>query len=441
MNGGIGRLVEAVRDPARSPLRVQGRVSAVAGDTLEVQGLALGLGAIVEVATDAGPPLTAEVVGFHGAACVAMPLGEIGSLAPGARVWQRPGSERAPDPDHCLGRVLDGLGRPLDGGPLPKRLAAGESVPSRSCVLSRSRIREPLDVGVRSINALTTIGRGARVGLFAGAGIGKSTLLGQIARFTEAEAVVLALIGERGREVRDFIEGELGEARERLVAVVATSDEPALLRRRAALLAADLAATLRHRGRHVLLLMDSLTRFCTAQREIGLAAGEPPATRGYPPSVWSTLPRLLERAGTGTGRGSVTGIYTVLVEGNDLDEPVADAARSLLDGHVVLSRARAERGDFPPVDPLESVSRLMGQVADAEHLHLARRARELLASHAAAQDLIRFGAYVRGADPEMDEAVRLEPALRAFLRQAPQERCDLPGAREELRRALSGGAA
>jgi flagellum-specific ATP synthase len=283
---------------------------------------------------------------------------------------------------------------------------------------------------------MMTVGRGARIGLFAGSGVGKSTLLGQIARATGADAIVVGLVGERGREVREFVERDLGEGLERAAVVVETSDKPPLLRKRAALLATTIAEQLRDEGRHVLLLMDSLTRYCTALREIGLGAGEPPATRGFPPSVWAELPKLVERAGTSARGGSITGIYTVLVEGDDMSEPVADAARALLDGHVVLSRELAERGHFPAIDPLASVSRVMPDVIPAETMAAAEHARSLLASYRNAEDLIAIGAYVEGSNAEIDEARRLRPPLLDFLRQGRDESANLEESWQELRQAL-----
>jgi flagellum-specific ATP synthase len=419
------------------PVAPEGRVRSLVGTVIEVEGLASPVGSICAIEGERRP-VDVEVVGFRGALSLVMPLSDASGVEPGARVWGLPQEASAPAADPCVGRILDGLGRPIDGGP---PLPLHDRVPLQqrpSPALSRRRIDRPLDLGVRSINALLTVGRGARVGLFAGSGIGKSTLLGQISRFTEADVVVVALIGERGREVREFVERDLGRGLERSVVVVATSDQAPLLRRRAALLATAIAEQHRGAGRHVLLLMDSLTRFCTAQREIGLAAGEPPATRGYPPSVWSTLPQLLERAGTSADAGSITGIYTVLVEGDDLSEPVADAARALLDGHVVLSRRLAERGQYPPVDPLASVSRVMPDVASARALSLAVRAREVLSTHRNAEDLISIGAYVEGSDPAVDEARRLEGPLRAFLRQARDEPASLDASVDALERALAG---
>jgi FliI/YscN family ATPase len=429
----FSRVVEAIRSQPAAPLRIDGRVEAVIGQTLEIAGLAARIGAVVRIDRHGERPVLAEVVGFRDGVCIAMPLTSSSGLVRGARAALQLDISRPPEPSQCLGRILDGTGSPLDGRPHPLRLRPGASPLSLESPLERARVEAPLDVGVRAINAMQTIGRGSRMGLFAGSGVGKSTLLGQIARFTEADAIVVALVGERRREVREFVERELGEALGRASVVVATSDEPAVLRRRAALLASDIAGGLAREGRHVLFLMDSLSRFCNALREIGLAAGEPPATRGYPPSVWSSMPQLLERAGTTAGSGSVTGIYTVLVEGDDMDEPVADAARSLLDGHVVLSRSIAEGGAFPPIDPLASLSRVMEEVVTAEHAALARSARAILARLAEAEDLIRIGAYQAGADARLDAAVRIEPELRAFLAQERAERAPLSDTVSALR--------
>ena len=423
---------------AMAPLaHLEGRVSALVGTSIEVDGLPARVGALCELEPAARRALAAEVVGFRQGATVLMPLADPDGVGPGTRVRLRRSQAAAPPAAACLGRVLDGLGQPLDGaGPLPP--AVGWPLAARpEEVLARPRIATPLDLGVRALNALITVGRGARIGLFAGSGVGKSTLLGQIARTTGADAIVVGLIGERGREVREFVERDLGSGLARSAVVVATSDEPPLLRRRAALLATALAEELRDQGRHVLLLMDSLTRYCTALREIGLGAGEPPATRGFPPSVWAELPKLVERAGTGTRGGSITGIYTVLVEGDDLSEPVADSARALLDGHVVLSRSLAERGHYPAIDPLASVSRVMPDVVPGQVVEQARRARALLAAHRDAEDLISIGAYVEGSNPEVDEARRLLPALTGFLRQQRDEVSTLTESWSALAAALA----
>ena len=405
-------------------VRIDGQVQAVVGQTLEIAGLSPRVGTVLSIERSEQPAALAQVVGFRGEVSLAMPLTEAAGVTRGARVAASAELSRPPDPSACLGRVLDGAGRPLDGGPRPARSGAAVAARQFAPTMERARVETPLDVGIRAINALYTVGRGARMGVFAGSGVGKSTLLGQIARYSQAEVIVVGLVGERRREVREFVERELGDALGRSVVVVATSDEPAVLRRRAGELAADLAAAHAAEGRDVLLLMDSLTRFCAAQREIGLAAGEPPTTRGYPPSVWSVLPQLIERAGTTAGRGSVTGIYTVLVEGDDMEEPVADATRSLLDGHLVLSRAIAESGVFPPIDPVASLSRVMSDVVTAEHEALARAVRAAFARLADAEDLVRIGAYVAGSDPRLDAAMRMEPDLRSLMAQGRGERAD-----------------
>jgi flagellum-specific ATP synthase len=416
-------------------------VNSLAGTVAEVEGLPGGLGTLCQIDAGDGRSVDAEVVGFRGDRLLLMPLGDASGVESGARVVGQRGEPEIPAGPETLGRILDGLGRPLDGGAPLEREFRVPLVRRPDAPLGRKRIAEPLDLGVRALNALVTMGRGARIGLFSGSGIGKSTLLGQVARFTSADVIVMALIGERSREVREFVERDLGDALSRSVVVVATSDEAPLVRRRAALAATAIAEDWRDRGRHVLLLMDSLTRFCTAQREIGLAAGEPPATRGYPPSLWSTLPKLLERAGTCTGTGSITGIYTVLVEGDDLSEPVADAARALLDGHVVLSRRLAERGQYPAIDPLASISRVMPDVVAPEALALAMRAREALATYREAEDLISLGAYVEGSDPAIDRARRLDGPLRAFLSQAREEPASLADSFDALAQTLAGAAA
>lgn len=418
--------------------QVAGRVASLEGNVIEVQGLSAPVGSLCRIACSDASPLEAEVVGFRDGRLRLLPLADPSGVVPGAavrRLSSRPGLPKA---RACLGRVLDGRGVPIDGGPaIFERGKARLEGRSRD-VLERARVSEPLDVGIRAINSLLTIGRGSRIGLFAGSGVGKSTLLGQITRFTKADAIVVALVGERGREVREFVERELGDALGRSIVVVATSQEPAVLRKRAADLAAALAEDLCDEGGHVLLLVDSLSRYCAAQREIGLAAGEPPATRGYPPSVWSTLPRLLERAGTTRDRGSVTGIFTVLVEGDDLQEPVADASRALLDGHVVLSRRRAEAGQFPAIDPLASVSRVMPDVAGEGVMALSVRARQVLSTWADAEDLISIGAYVSGSRPEVDEARTLHGPLVSFLSQPRDESFDLAASQARLQSALGG---
>jgi flagellum-specific ATP synthase len=359
----------------------------------------------------------AEVVGFRGESILLMPLGETAGLHPGCEVAA---SDRPPLPvanDDLLGRVLDAMGRPLDGG-IPCMVQRGDAALARPPhPLRRQRIRDVFVSGVRAIDAFIPIGRGQRLGLFAGSGVGKSTLLGMIARDAEADVVVVGLVGERGREVREFLEKDLGaEGLARAVVVVATSDTPAPLRLRAAFTATAIAEAYRDAGKNVLLLMDSVTRFAMAQREVGLAAGEPPATRGYTPSVFAMLPRLLERSGAGE-RGAITALYTVLVEGDDMNEPVADAVRGILDGHIVLSRALAHQNHYPAIDVLESVSRLVRDVCTQDEVELAGRAREYLALYRKNEDLITIGAYQKGGNASLDQAVALNPALKAFLKQ------------------------
>ncbi len=420
------------------PFVATGEVRSCVGITIEGAGLRLPVGAVcrIETADRAGPGVIAEVVGFREDRILLMPLQSGEAVAPGARIRSEGRAALSPAGDACLGRVLDGLGEPIDGrGPLSGAVSVplhAEPAPP----LGRDPISEPIDLGVRALNAFVTAGRGMRLGIFAGSGVGKSTLMGQIARFTDAEVAVIGLVGERGREVREFLERDLGDALAHSTVVVATSDEAPLMRVRAAHTATAIAEQFRREGRHVLLLMDSLTRFCFAMREIGLAAGEPPTQRGYTPSVWSALPRLVERAGTAVGGGSITGIYTVLVEGDDPNEPVADAARSVLDGHVFLDRGIAERGQFPPIDVLASVSRVMPAVVSSEHVALARRGRELMATYRRVEDLIAIGAYVEGSDPAVDEARARIEAIHRLLRQAPDEKSGLAQSREQLARVL-----
>ncbi len=422
------------------PFEVVGRVRSVVGLLVEVEGVRPALGAFCGIETD-NPlaPLEGEVVGLREATSLVMPFGELRGIRVGARVRIHADVDRVPTGAGCLGRVLDALGRPIDGkGPLVDVAWRGiEGAPVGT--VTRARIAEPLDLGLRALNVFATVGRGMRLGIFAGSGVGKSTLLGQLASQADVDVSVIGLIGERRREVREFIERDLGDALARSVVVVSTSDEPATLRTRGARVATAIAEGFRDSGRDVLLMMDSLTRFCTAQREIGLATGEPPTTRGYTPSVWNQLPKLVERAGTTAGAGSITGLYTILVEGDDMNEPVADAARSLLDGHVELSRRIAERGRFPAVDVLSSVSRVMPDVTTAEHQALAREARQALATYRDAEDLITVGAYAEGSDAGIDRARRLQPALQAFLNQPRGEVTSLADSVAKLRSLLRGG--
>lgn len=399
---------------AARPERI-GTVSAVLGLTLDVRGLDCAVGDLITVGAE--PGLDAEVVASVNGTVRCMPLGRLMGVAAGDPARSKGAPLLVPTGTGLFGRVLDGLGRPIDGkGPLPAcpMVPADNESPH---AMQRARVDTPLHTGVRVLDTMATLGRGQRMGLFAGSGVGKSSLLSMIARGTDAEVSVIALVGERGREVREFLEDDLGpEGLARSVVVVATSDEPALMRLRSAVTATRIAESFREAGQDVVLMMDSLTRVAMAQREIGLSAGEPPATRGYPPSTFSLLARLLERAGTAE-TGSVTGIYTVLVDGDDHNEPIADAARSILDGHVVLDRKLAVAGHFPSVDVLGSVSRVASKVNAPERTAVASSLRKVLAARRNAQDLIDVGAYHRGTNPLVDAALDHEPAITGFLQQ------------------------
>ncbi len=411
--GGSGRWRQALG--VARPQRV-GVVSSVIGLTVEVTGLPLAVGDLVDI--DAGGwSVSAEVVGLGRDSARCMPLGSLEGLRIGAPVRSTGHPLMIGVGEGLLGRVLDGLGRPIDGrGPL----SVDDAVPVTAeapAALDRARVDQPLSLGVRVLDTLTTVGRGQRMGLFAGSGVGKSSLLSMIARGTDAPIAVIGLVGERGREVREFLEDDLGEAGlARSIVVVATSDEPPVVRLRAAFTATRIAEYFRDQGTDVVLMMDSLTRAAMAQREIGLSIGEPPATRGYPPSTFAMLAQLLERAGTGR-TGSVTGIYTVLVDGDDHNEPIADAARSILDGHVVLDRKLAVQGHFPSVDPIASISRVASRVTSPEQRAAATTLRSVLAARRQAQDLIDVGAYVAGSNARVDAAVENSDAIDAFLRQ------------------------
>ena len=402
------------------PLVVEGKLVRMIGLTLEAVGCQAPVGARCDVLTSTGSRIEAEVVGFSGENTILMPTGEMRGLTPNARVVPSSQVYEASIGDGLLGRVVDASGRPLDGkGP----------VNTDTCVpltghpinpLARQPITETLDVGVRSINALLTVGRGQRMGLFAGSGVGKSVLLGMMTRFTAADVIVVGLIGERGREVKEFVENILGEAGlSRAVVVAAPADQPPLMRMHGAWYATAIAEYFRDRGQKVLLLMDSLTRFSQAQREIGLAIGEPPATKGYPPSVFARLAQLVERAGNGDrGSGSITAFYTVLAEGDDQNDPIADAARATLDGHLVLSREIAESGLYPAINVEASISRVMHDIVGPEHLQAAQRYRQLFSTYQQNKDLIAVGAYQHGSDPGIDEAISYQPRLLDFLRQS-----------------------
>jgi flagellum-specific ATP synthase len=425
---------------AAPPLALEGRVTRVAGLIIEGSGPATSVGEICLVDMPGGRELETEAVGFKEGAIQLMPIGDMTGLTPGARIRATGGPARVRVGRGLLGRVVDGRGEPMDGrGPVE----AEGSRPVRSLPgnpLERARILTPVDVGVRCINALLTFGRGQRVGIFAGSGVGKSTLMGMIARHTRADVNVIALVGERGREVREFIEKDLGpEGLARSVVVAATSEQPALVRMRGAYVGTAIAEYFRDQGRHVILMMDSATRFAYAAREVGLSLGEPATTRGYTPSVFALLPQLLERAGA-WGSGSITGLYTVLVEGDDMNEPVADAMRSILDGHLVLRRELAARNIFPAVDILSSISRLMADVTTPEHRAAAARFKDILAVYRKNEDMVNIGAYQKGASREVDEAVALYPRLVEFLKQPYDTGQDLQESVAALARAVAPAA-
>jgi flagellum-specific ATP synthase len=403
-------------------LDYQGFVARVSGLTVESTGPAIGLGELCGIQIRGGRRILAEVVGFHSDHLILLPLEHIDGISPGDTVTARTTVRYIALSDAILGRVINGLGEPIDNkGPLQgvdrKALDANSPPP-----LSREKISSPLSLGIRSLDGILTCGKGQRVGIFAGSGVGKSVLLGDIANSSEASVNVVALVGERGREVREFLEGDLGdEGLSHSVVVVATSDSPPIQRVKAAFVAVTIAEYFRDKGKNVLFMMDSLTRFAQAQREIGLAAGEPPATKGYCPSVFSLMPRLIERLGCAE-TGSITGILTVLVENDDLTDPVADSARSLLDGHIVLSRKLAERGHYPAVDILQSVSRLMPAVVSKEHLLAAQKLKEIYAIYMDAEDLINIGAFSSGSNRRIDGAIALIDRVNNFLVQAIRER-------------------
>jgi type III secretion protein N (ATPase) len=399
-----------------APLRLTGRLIKLTGMALEAAMAGLKLGDLVEVERP-GHPLLAEVVALHEERALLLPLGDPGGIGIEAEVRPRGAPLMVGAGEQLLGRVLDGLGHPIDGGPTPAGLEDWPVDRPPPAPLARRRVVEPLPLGLRVLDGLLTAGRGQRIGLFAGAGVGKSTLLGQIARGARADLSVICLVGERGREVKEFVEESLGEeGLARSVVVVATSDAPALVRLRSAHVASSIAEWFAERGADVLFLLDSITRFARAQREVGLAAGEPPARQGYPASVFQALPRLLERTGN-RERGGISAIYTVLVAGGDLEEPIADEVRGILDGHVVLDRRLAERGRFPAVDVLASVSRVMPKVTSGAHRKAATRVRSLLAALERSCDLVQLGAYRPGSDAEVDRALARREALENFLRQ------------------------
>ena len=461
---GSGRWQSFLRDcrdlaEQTNPILVSGRLTRVAGLVMEATGLRLAVGSECTVLLPNGNTVDAEVVGFSGDKLFLMPANEVYGLVPGAKVipvevvQPRPSSKANQSPrrravdrgkhipvgNGLLGRVLDGTGKPLDrlGSVISERSASLQNRPFNP--LERPPITQPLDVGVRSINALLTVGRGQRMGLFAGSGVGKSVLLGMMARYTSADVIVVGLIGERGREVKEFIEDILGaEGLARSVVVATPADTSPLMRLKGAAYATTIAEHFRDQGKHVLLIMDSLTRFAMAQREIALAIGEPPVTKGYPPSVFAKLPQLVERAGNGRdGVGSITAFYTVLVEGDDLQDPIADSVRAILDGHIVLSRALADQGHYPAVDVESSISRVLPAIVSPQQLELVRRFRFLYTRYQRSRDLISVGAYTAGNDPVLDQAIEIYPRLEIFLQQGMRECQPYTGSVDQLSALLN----
>ncbi len=416
------------------PITVEGRIAQATGIVLEGYGPVTSIGEMCEVTReDQAGTVLAEVVGFRGDRLLLMPLGDMRGIGPSSRLLARCQPASVGVGFELLGRILNGLGEPLDGKGAVKAQADYPLHAAPINPLDRRRITAPLDLGIRAINGLLTCGQGQKLGIFAGSGVGKSILLGMVARNTVADVNVIALIGERGREVKEFLERDLRpEGLQRSVVVVATSDQPPLVRIRGALIATAIAEYFRDAGKQVLLLMDSLTRLAYGQREIGLAIGEPPTTKGYTPSVFSLLPRVLERTGTSAGPGAITGLYTILVEGDDMSDPVADAVRAILDGHIILSRDLAARNQFPAIDVLESTSRVMRDVVAVEHLGAARAVTELIATYRRNEDLITLGAYKPGTNAKLDRAVSLMDAITGYLKQDIDERCSLAESRDAL---------
>jgi flagellum-specific ATP synthase len=431
------QIIEKVK--SMETINTYGYVNKVVGLVVEANGPAVQLGCVCDIyGSEEDEPVSAEVLGFRDHTVLMMPLEEIRAIGPGSRVVARQDRASVNVGDHLLGRIIDGLGNPIDEqGPLEK----GDSYPIYANPINplmRQRIKQALDMGVRSINGLITIGSGQRMGIFAGSGVGKSVLMGMIARKSSADVNVIALIGERGRELNEFIEKDLGsEGLKKSVVIVATSDHLPLVRVRGAFVATAIAEYFRDQGLQVNLMMDSLTRFAMAQREIGLALGEPPTTKGYTPSVFTLMPKLLERAGTSDHSGTITGLYTVLVEGDDMNEPIADAARSILDGHIVLSRELADQNHYPAVDILRSVSRVMEDIAGLQHKHNAGRLKELLATYRKAEDLINIGAYVSGSSRKIDQAIEKIGQINSYLRQEMNESVNFETSLAQLEKIMN----
>ncbi len=421
-------------------VRKTGKVNRIIGLILEGNGPAASVGSICTIHPGNNrPPVEAQVVGFRDNHTLLMPLGDLIGVQPGSIIESEDEYPTVNVSPKLIGRVIDGNGRPLDGkGPIPPNMEY-PLMGTPLNPLERSRVQEPLDVGIRSINGLNTCAKGQRIGILAGTGVGKSVLMGMIARNTKADINVIALIGERGREVKEFIEENLGaEGLKKSIVVAAASDQPPLVRLRGAFIATTIAEFFRDQGKDVILMMDSVTRFAMAQREIGLSVGEPPTTRGYTPSVFSMLPKLLERAGTSQGAGTITGLYTVLVEGDDLNEPISDAVRAILDGHIVLSRELASHNHFPAIDILHSISRLMIEVVSKEHYAVSMKFKDILATYREAEDLINIGAYTRGSNARIDLAINKMEQMNLYLRQGMDEKVDLENCIEQLSAIVEG---
>jgi len=415
-NSNWGKYLEVMT--SCQPFKLEGKIVKVAGIVAEANGPGLSVGSLCSIKNSDGQNIQAEVIGFNDQRVIVMPFGEMRGIEPGSRIVDISKKPAVPVGEAYLGRVVDGLGRPIDNKGMIRSQKEYPIYGNIQNPLKREIIQDPLDLGIRSINALHATGKGQRIAIMAGSGVGKSVLMGMIAKNTSADVSVIALIGERGREVREFVERNLGEeGLKKSIVVVATSDSPALVRIRGAHLATTLAEYFRDKGLDVMFIMDSITRFAMSMREVGLAAGEPPSAKGYTPSVFIQIPKLLERAGTVEKRGSITGIYNVLVEGDDMNEPIADAVRSTVDGHIVLSRDLAHRGHYPAVDALASISRVMTDIVDNEHLAKARELIKVLATYREVEDLINIGAYVDGSDPQIDYAKGMIGKINTFLQQ------------------------
>jgi len=400
------------------PIKMEGKIVKVAGIVAQANGPGMSIGSLCCIKNGSGQNMQAEVIGFNDKRVIVMPFGEMRGIQPGSRIVDINKSPSIKVGEEYLGRIVDGLGHPIDG---KGSIQAKADYPIYGNVinpLKRRIINEVIDVGVRSVNAMHTLGKGQRIAIMSGSGVGKSVLMGMIARHTVADVIVIALIGERGREVREFIERNLGaEGLKKSVVVAATSDSPALVRIRGAHLATTIAEYFRDKGLDVVLIMDSITRFAMSLREVGLAAGEPPSAKGYTPSVFIQIPKLLERTGNVEKKGSITGIYTVLVEGDDMNEPIADSVRSIVDGHIILSRDLAHKGHYPAIDVLSSISRVMYDIVESDHLNMARKLVKVLATYREAEDLINIGAYVDGSDPQIDFAKKMIHKINSFLQQ------------------------